>query len=217
MFVGEVDVGRDRAAAIARLGYVPQGASLYRDLTVLDHFALAGVYRPTFDIDAARRRVAAAGVGLERRVGGLSGGEQAQVALALALGTRAPLLLLDEPLASLDPLARREFLTVLVEDVRSTGRTAVLSSHIVTDVQEACDRIVILSHGRMLLHAAVSSAREAHRTVGGSHTGNQVVGQFNDAQGRPLTLVRGSDPSLPDATLEEIVLGYMSSQRIVGS
>jgi ABC-type multidrug transport system ATPase subunit len=77
----------------------------------------------------------------------------------------AAVLLLDEPLASLDPLARRDFLSVVVRHVRSAGRTAVLSSHIVTDVEQACDRIVILSAGELLLHASIADARATHRVV----------------------------------------------------
>ena len=120
VLVEGIDPRRERVAAVARIGYVPQAAALYRDLTVRDHLRLARVARPTFDAPYAEERLEGVGVRLDGPVGQLSGGEQAQVSLAIALGTRSPILLLDEPLANLDPLARREFLAVLVDDVRST-------------------------------------------------------------------------------------------------
>ena len=82
--------------------------------------------------------------------------------LALALGTRAPVLLLDEPLASLDPLARREFLQVLVEAVRASGATALLSSHVITDIEQACDRLIVLGGGRSLLAVSIAEAIAGH-------------------------------------------------------
>ena len=97
----------------------------------------------------------------------LSGGQQAQVGLALALGTRAPVLLLDEPLASLDPLARREFLHVLVDAVRADGATVLLSSHVITDIEQACDRLLVLGGGRMLLDLL---DRRRHRRASGARS-----------------------------------------------
>lgn len=214
VLVEGIDPRRDRTAAVRQIGYVPQSASLYRELTVDDHFRFATVHRPEFDRAHALDRVEAVGVGAERRVGELSGGEQAQVALAIALGTRSPVLLLDEPLASLDPLARREFLAALVDDVRSTGATAILSSHIVTDVQQACDSLVVLASGRLALHAPVAQARSEHRTVLEADLGGRTpVAVFLGPTGERLALVKASDPQLREATLEEIVLGYLAAQR----
>ena len=214
VLVEGIDPRRDREAAVARIGYVPQAAALYRDLTVDDHFAMARVARPEFDAPHARGRLATLGIAAGRRVGELSGGEQAQVALSIALGTRAQVLLLDEPLASLDPLARREFLALLVDDVRTTGATALLSSHIVTDVEQACDRLVVLAGGRLAFHDAVSSARDAHRVVPGEAGADAGrVAAFTGAAGERLALVRSASPELPRATLEEIVLGYLAAGR----
>ncbi len=213
VLVEGIDPRRDRTAAVRRIGYVPQSASLYRDLTVDDHLRFATVQRPGFDRVHALGRLQAVGVGPERRVGELSGGEQAQVALAIALGTRAPVLLLDEPLASLDPLARRQFLAVLVDDVKSTGATAILSSHIVTDVQQACDSIVILAAGRVALHADVRRARSEHRTLLEADLNGRVpVATFLGAELQSLALLKSSEPDLREATLEEIVLGYLSAK-----
>ena len=85
------------------------------------------------------------------------------MALCIALGTRAPVLLLDEPLASLDPLARHDFLALLVGAVRERGATALLSSHIVSDVEAACDQLVVLGGGRVTLHAPIAAALAGHR------------------------------------------------------
>ena len=179
ILVAGIDPRQDRTAAVNSVGYVPQFASLYRNLTIGDHLDLAAVARRSFDRTYALSRVRAAGLSEQRPIADLSGGEQAQIALALALGTRAPLLLLDEPLSSLDPLARRDFLATLVDDVRGRGATAVLSSHIVTDVEQACDRLVVLAGGRLLLDVAVATAREEHRTVAATEVGGRtVIGTF---------------------------------------
>ena len=119
-----VDPWKDRGAAVRRIGYVPQAASLYRELTVSDHLAMAARWRDGFDRRAAELRLDQLDIPLDARADELSGDQQAQVGLAIALGTRAPVLLLDEPLASLDPLARREFLHVMVDAVRKAARPA---------------------------------------------------------------------------------------------
>jgi ABC-type multidrug transport system ATPase subunit len=214
VLVAGIDPARRRAAAVKRVGYVPQAASLYPTLTIDDHFAMARVARPSFDRAYALERVAIAGLSPDRPIRDLSGGEQAQVALALALGTRAPLLLLDEPLASLDPLARREFLTALVAHVREDGSTALLSSHIVTDVEQACDRIVVLSGGRVALDGKVMEVRRRYRTVLADRLdGRMPVAVFAGPAGESVALL-DSDSAIGDpATLEDVVLGHLSAAR----
>lgn len=208
-------------AALARLGYVPQTPSLYRDLTVADHLALAADLRPGFDRPAAAHRLEQLTIPLDSRAGDLSGGQQAQVHLALALGTGARVLLLDEPLASLDPLARREFLHVLVDAVRSDGVTALLSSHVITDIERACDRLVVLGVGQKLYDGSVVEALSEHR-VGPVEAGDPAhrlasVATFAEADGRLSTLYRSVDPEAADGTrpasLEEVVMGYLVSGR----
>jgi ABC-2 type transport system ATP-binding protein len=214
--VAGVDPWRDRGAALGHLGYVPQSPSLYDALSVDDHLEMALMLRPSFDRAYARERLYQLGIPGDQRARSLSGGQQAQVALALALGTRAEILLLDEPLASLDPLARREFLHVLTDAVRADGATALLSSHIVTDVEQACDRLIVLGVGRVLLHETVADALGTHRigTDGAAPAGS--VSTFAGPAGERLTLVRvagsGGDGLRP-ATLEEVVLGYLASGR----
>lgn len=207
------DPALDRARAIDSIGYVPQGATLYRTLSVDDHMAMALAARRSFDRPYALSRVRDAGLAPHRRVGDLSSGEQAQVALAIALGTRAPLLLLDEPLASLDPLARRDFLMALTRDVRARGATALLSSHIVTDMEQACDRLLVLAAGRVLLDTDVALSRARFRTsLAPEAPRNGVVGQFTGPDGTSRVL--HVEPTIGEgASLEDIVLGHLALGR----
>jgi ABC-2 type transport system ATP-binding protein len=219
--VAGIDPWRDRSAALAHLGYVPQSPALYDALSVDDHLELAVQLRPSFDRAYARARLDQLGIPGGQGARSLSGGQQAQVALALALGTRAQTLLLDEPLASLDPLARREFLHVLADAVRAQGATALLSSHIVTDVEQACERLIVLGVGRVLLHDSVAQALASHRIVadGASSGDGTPIATFAGPLGERLTLVRHAPSSVTAATdprrasLEEVVLGYLASGR----
>jgi ABC-2 type transport system ATP-binding protein len=204
-----LDPWRQRSQALGYIGYVPQSPSLYDGLSVADHLDLAVQLRPGFDRVYARERLAQLDIPASQGARNLSGGQQAQVALALALGTRAPILLLDEPLASLDPLARREFLHVLTDAVRSEGATALLSSHIVTDVEQACDRLIVLGVGRVLLHDTVADAMEAHAISATEHP--DAVASFGAPDGSRIWLVRGNGDR--PATLDEVVLGYLASAR----
>jgi ABC-2 type transport system ATP-binding protein len=204
-----IDPWRDRSRALAKVGYVPQSPALYDGLSVDDHLDLAVQLRPGFDRAYAEQRLAQLDIPAGRGARSLSGGQQAQVALALALGTRAPILLLDEPLASLDPLARREFLHVVTDAVRGDGTTALLSSHIVTDVEQACDRLIVLGVGRVLLHDTVAVALAEHAISLTERP--DAVGSFAAADGSRMSLVHGAGDR--PATLEEVVLGYLASSR----
>jgi ABC-2 type transport system ATP-binding protein len=211
-----IDPWRKRPAALAQIGYVPQAASLYRGLSVREHLEFARVLRPAFDFDLARGHLIALGIPARQRAGDLSGGQQAQLGLAIALGTRAPVLLLDEPLASLDPLARRDFLRILVDAVRDGGHTAFLSSHIVTDVEEACDRLIVISDGQIRLDASVAEARAGHWIAGDLSEPPDVVGSFPAPNGRQIRVGRDISPSgnVRPASLEEIVLAYLAAGKV---
>jgi ABC-2 type transport system ATP-binding protein len=222
---GGIDPVRDRKAAVARVGYVPQSPSLYGALRVLDHIELGRQLRPGFDPSMAAEYVRRLAIPLTARAGELSGGEQAQVGLSLALATRAPILLLDEPLASLDPLARREFLHVMVEAVRAAGSTALLSSHVITDIEQACDRLIVLGRGHTLLDLSVAEALAHHRILDGQvaappgDPGAVPIGSFPSPTGEPLTLIRtgpvhAEPPRGRAATLEEVVIGHLAAGRI---
>lgn len=211
LLVGGVDPRRDAAQALRRVGYVPQAASLYGSLTISDHLLMASIARPAFDRRYAASRLESLGLEERRVVGTLSGGEQAQVALGLCLGIRPPLLLLDEPLASLDPLARRDFLTMLVAHVRTTGATALLSSHIVTDIEQACDHLLVLNRGHLALDTSVDEAI-ARFTVRRDRADAGAIGTFADRDGQAVTLAEDRHAARR-ATLEEIVLGHLAAGR----
>jgi ABC-type multidrug transport system, ATPase component len=220
LLVDGIDPWRDRGGAIQRIGYVPQAPSLYRELTVDEHVAMARTLRPGFDPAIARRRLDDLDIPLTSRADELSGGQQAQVGLALALGTRAPVLLLDEPLASLDPLARREFLHVLVDAVHANGSTALLSSHVITDIEQACDRLLVLGAGETLLDLSIAGAIAEHVVIDAPLTGEpprpingSIVGTFPGPAGERLSLVRGTARDGRPATLEEVVLGHLAAAR----
>lgn len=212
--VGGIDPQEDRAGAVARIGYVSQSTALYRGLTVGEHLTLAASLRPGFDDEAAQARLEQLAIPLSQKAGSLSGGQAAQVALCIALSTGAPILLLDEPLAALDPLARHDFLNLLVSAVRERGATALLSSHIVSDVEAVCDHLVVLGMGRVTLQAPIREAIAEHRLGPvGSMSAEQTVATFARPGGEPIALVRSSDPSLPRPSLEELVMGYLAAAR----
>nr|MDT0658867.1 ABC transporter ATP-binding protein [Micromonospora sp. DSM 115978] len=145
------------AMRAGRVGFVAQDAPTYAGLTVEDHLNLgAGLNPRRWDAAAARERVDRLGLPLRQRAGRLSGGQRAQVALTLALSKRPDLLVLDEPVASLDPLARRAFLDETVAAATATGTSVVLSTHVVTDLAHTCTHVVVVAGGRIRLAAAVA-------------------------------------------------------------
>ena len=230
--VDGVDPWKHRSEALRRVGYVPQTPAVYRGLSVEEHLSMARSLHSGFDADYARRRLDQLGIPLDQRADTLSGGQAAQLGLAVALGTRARILLLDEPLANLDPLARREFIQVLLDAVKSDGSTALLSSHIVTDVEDACDRLAILGGGKVRLDCPLEEARQTHRLpeADSPPPGATAVGSFLGKGGKTvMTLWRlapGDDPgSAPNsgpgetseaASLEDVVLGYLAAGRGIG-
>ena len=210
MAVNGWDVARNRDQAVAACGYVPQGSALYSRLSVADHVAFVSRLRPSFDVDVAQRRLAALQIDTERHVGMLSGGQRAQVMLALVIASRPAVLLLDEPLASLDPLARRGFLNVLAQEARDTRATVLLSSHIVTDIQSVCDSLIVLSGGRITLHERIDVTLGQFAVLDGSVESTAALSTFADADGSVIQLVSASVAAARPATLEEIVLGHLA-------
>jgi ABC-2 type transport system ATP-binding protein len=211
-----IDPARNRAGAVASVGYVPQAPSLYRDLSAGDHLLLARSLRPGFDVAYARERLRMLGIPLGASPRELSGGQQAQVSLAIALGTRAALLLLDEPLANLDPLARREFLHVVSDAVARGDVSAILSSHVIADVEPVCDQLLVLGEGSVLLQDTVAGAIASHRVATSATPGRgQLVALFPDRGGVLHRLERVSPGELigREPSLEEVVLGYLASAR----
>ena len=212
IIVAGIDLRRNPRGALKRAAYLSQSPALYRGFTVDDHFDLATVARPSFDRQIGIDLTDAAGVDRRRPIRELSGGQQAQVALALALGTRATVLLLDEPLASLDPLARRNFLSALLARVREDGSTVLLSSHLVSDIEQVCDRVLVLSRGELVLDTTLDDATSQFRVLqDGEAIDRPVVGEFASARGETMTLVRSADGGRKPS-LEEVVLGHLAAR-----
>lgn len=207
---------------LPRVGFVAQNPSLYRDFSVADLLTLGRKLNARWDQQAAVERLRMLGIPLERRVGKLSGGQQSQVELALALAKRPDLMLLDEPLASLDPLARRNFLRVVMSAATEDGMTVMLSSHIITDLERVCDYLVLLSASHVQLVGDIEEIVSSHKWLVGPRTDADAVASVhtvveeNHTERQTTLLVRlngylfDSSWEVRDATLEDIVLAYMS-------
>jgi ABC-2 type transport system ATP-binding protein len=135
--------------ALARVGYVAQDHPLYRDFSVADMFHLGRSMNPGWDQGLATARMDALGIRADRKVKQLSGGQRAQVSLTMALAKRAPLLVLDEPVSSLDPVARLDFMREVMAAVADTGLTVMISSHVVTELERLCDWLIVLAGGQV--------------------------------------------------------------------
>ena len=217
----DCDPQREARALLPRVGFVAQDHPLHRGFTVAETLRLGRELNPTWDDELARRRLERLGLSLDQRIGKLSGGQQAQVALTLALAKRPELLLLDEPVASLDPLARREFLTALMEAVSEGGLTVVLSSHLLADLERVCDHIVILSHARTQLAAPIDDVVASHRLLTAPRSDPASVARVHEVireshTERQTTLLVRANGHVYDACweihpvdLEEIVLAYL--------
>ena len=219
--------GIDTGSLLARVGFVAQDHPLHRGFTIADTLTLGRRLNPRWDHELAHRRLERLGLTPGRRIGKLSGGQQAQVALTLALAKRPELLLLDEPVASLDPLARREFLQSVMEAVAETGMTVLLSSHIVADLQRVCDHLVILSHGHTQLVGPIEEILSSHRVLTGPRADPETVARLHqvireshtERQSNLLVKANGhvydADWQLHEVDLEEIVLGYLGREAVL--
>ena len=212
--VAGVDPARDRARALAHIGYVGQDAGLYAALTAAQHLELVSTVRSPFDRAGAAERLASRHIPLDVPAGELSGGQQSQVALAMALATDAPILLLDEPVARLDPLARMDFLTGLREAADAGGTTVLLASHIIGDLGGICDTLVVLAPAAVMFHGSIGDARTGHDTVPATQdvAREDLVATFTDLAGQRMALVRR--PGTGAASLEHVVLGYLAAASV---
>jgi ABC-2 type transport system ATP-binding protein len=147
---------------LARVGFVAQDTPVYASLTVAEHLRLGAHLNPAWDAALAGRRTAQVGLAPEQRAGRLSGGQRAQLALTIAAAKRPELLLFDEPAAALDPLARNAFLASLMEFVGELGASAVLSSHLLGDIERVCDYLIVLSGSRIQLAGDVRELLAGH-------------------------------------------------------
>ena len=216
------DAPRDDVATLARIGFVGQDTPLYRDFTVEDLLTMGSRLNRRWDQAGAIERLAQLRIPLDRRTDRLSGGQRAQVALTLALAKRPDLLVLDEPVASLDPLARREFLAALMGSVAERGLTVILSSHLIADLEHRCDYLVVLADSRVQVLGRVDNLLARHRTLSGPrHDGRAIAGvdaivraSSTDRQSNLLVRTNGpiSDPAwtVHEVGLEELVLAYLA-------
>jgi ABC-2 type transport system ATP-binding protein len=215
------DPRREPLSVLPRVGFVAQDHPLPRRFTIAETLRAGRALNPSWDDELARRRVEELGLSLRQRVGTLSGGQHAQVALTLALAKQPQMLLLDEPVASLDPLARREFLGGVVRAVTERRITVVLSSHIVTDLERICDQLIILANGRTQLVGPIEEILASHRLLTGPRTDAAAVARVHQVvreshTERQTTLFVRANGHVYDAhwklhqvDLEEIVLAYL--------
>jgi ABC-2 type transport system ATP-binding protein len=211
----------ENPAQLGRVGFVAQDTPLYASLSVAEHLKLGGWLNPEWDAGIADRRVDQLGLDRSQRAGKLSGGQRAQLALTLAIAKRPELLILDEPVASLDPLARREFLQQLMEAVADHGVSVVLSSHLVSDLERVCDYLIVLANSRVQVAGDVEELLTCHhRLVGprrdeGRLPADQQLIEATHTDRQSTFLVRTSGPILDPAWtvepvgLEDLVLAYM--------
>jgi ABC-2 type transport system ATP-binding protein len=211
---------------LARVGFVPQDRPLYRRFTVDEMLHLGRSLNPRWDQATAVDRLRRLDIPLNRQLGQLSGGQQAQVSLSLALGKRPDLLLLDEPVSNLDPLARREFFAGLVEIVAADGLTVVLSSHVVAELERICDHLVILNAGRVQVMGEIDDLLALHKLLIAPRlnpadiASDPSVVQATHSERQSALLVKvGAKPVRPDwethsVSLEDIVLAYLGNPLV---
>ena len=206
------------AGTLPDVAFVAQDAPLPRRARIRDLVTMAAGMNVRWDAGAVEQRIDALELDRDHRVGELSGGQRAQLALALALAKRPRLLLLDEPVASLDPLARRAFLRALMAAVADGGLTVVFSTHLLDDLERTCDHLVLLGRGSLLLGGAIEDVVGGHAVLTGPPgralpRGVRPVGEPVPGAQQRLVALDGPvlDPAWDrsPATLDEIVLAHL--------
>ena len=208
-------------AALDGIAFVAQDTPLYKNLPAADMLHLTRNLNRRFDQRYAETRLAELGIPLNRRAGKLSGGQQAQLALTLALARRPRLLVLDEPVAMLDPVARHDFMATVLTAAAADGVSVLLSSHVLAELERVADYLILLSHGRVQLAGEVDGLLATHRMLtgpaaeAGTYVGRPVVHLHRgEAQARLLVRAGAGDPVPPGwqahpVGLEELTLAYL--------
>jgi ABC-2 type transport system ATP-binding protein len=206
---------------LPRIAFLAQDKPLYEGFSVAEMLRFGARTNPRWDQKTATTRLASLEIPLDRKVGGLSGGQQAQVALTVALAKRPDLLVLDEPLANLDPLARHEVMRGLMAAVAESGMTVLLSSHVVSDLVDTCDWLVVLNGGRVQVSGDIEDLLAGHRLLTGpAELADGVVSRLSVVDDsrteRQATIVARTGPVTLDprwttrgVNLEELVLAYL--------
>jgi len=207
---------------LARVGFVAQDTPTYAGFSIATHLRLGGWMNPNWDAKFAEGRVERLGLDPRQKAGKLSGGQRAQLALTLAMAKRPELLVLDEPVASLDPLARREFLQGLMEVVVEHDASVILSSHLVADLERVCDYLVVLVDSRVQVAGDIDELIALHHRLSGPRrnrdalpSDQQVISESHTD--KQSTLVVRTDKAILDPVwqiesldLEDLVLAYMT-------
>lgn len=208
-----------------KLAFVSQDHPLYRRFTVEEMLHFGAAMNDSWDGGYARRLIDGCDVPLTARVGTLSGGQRTRVALTLALSRRPAVVLLDEPLASLDPLARTEVMQTLMAEVVDTGITVVLSSHVIADIEDACDHLLLLADRRLRLDGRIADLLAAHSLLTGPTAGDQhlppaeSVVEIRRAAKQITMLVRDSGVLPPSGwtknvpNLSELILAHLRANH----
>ncbi len=209
---------------LAKVGFVAQDTPTYGGLSIDDHLRLGAHLNPGWDDTLARARIERLGLDLKQKARKLSGGQRAQLALTLGVAKRPELLILDEPVASLDPLARREFLQDLMESVAEHEFSVVLSSHLVSDLERVCDHLIVLVASRVQLADDLDTILTTHHRLTGPRRdprdlpADQHVIDASHTERQSTLIVRTDQPihdpawSVGQLTLEDIVLAYMGQR-----
>jgi ABC-2 type transport system ATP-binding protein len=212
------------SAQLGKVGFVAQDTPTYAHLSVADHLRLGAHLNPRWDGAVARTRIERLGLDPAQKTGRLSGGQRAQLALTLGLAKRPDVLLLDEPVSSLDPLARREFLQVLMEAVAEHELSVLLSSHLVSDLERVCDHLVVLVDSQVRVAGDVEDLLATHHRLVGprrdpaSLPRDQTIVSASHTDKQSTFVVRTEAPVLdPSWTvgalgLEDLVLAYLEDQ-----
>ena len=205
----------------AKVGYVAQDTPTYARLSIADHLKLGARLNPHWDESLAQARIQRLGLDPKQRAGKLSGGQRAQLALTLGVAKRPELLILDEPVAALDPLARREFLQDLMESVTEQELSVILSSHLVSDVERSCDYLIVLVDSRVQIADDIDTLLATHYRITGPRRdektmpANQHVISASHTDRQSTLLIRTDEPILDPSwtvsqlSLEDVVLAYM--------
>lgn len=219
---GRISVLDEDPIDLGRVGFVAQDTPNWSALSIADHVRMGKELNPGWDSTLASGRIADLGLDPGQRAGRLSGGQRAQLALTLAIAKRPELLILDEPTAALDPLARRDFARSLMEIVADHGVSVILSSHLLADLERICDHLVVLVSSQVRLSGDVDDLLACHHRLVGPRrdtydlpAGQELIEASHTARQSTL-LVRTSDHILDPAWqvervgLEDLVLAYMA-------